>query len=515
MAVTGTLALAPAAHAADPVTVNATPSFLEQDTTAQTVADFTIVEGAAGAIDTGHLHINVVGPPTVNIDTAPTVTETTSTDLAVGTVTKSGNDIDVEITAKSTGPQKATLRVRGLKLTTIGHDDANLGDVTVKIGSTAGGTEYAAATKVAFVGHVDRLFGSTRYATAAAIARETNSCDGSKTYILARGDNFADALAASYLSRINGAPILLTATNSLPNETIGALKDLGVQHLDIIGGTQAISSGVENLIKATHAFNCDTPTQHQLTDTISVNRVQGTDRYETAKAVVTQGGGTVGLLEKGLDDACTDQVKTAIVASGVNFPDALSAGPLAYSGSAGGGCGDGNPLPMLLTDTNSLPSATSGELLDLGVKQVILMGGTTAVSNSVETSLKNIGGTNNIKVVRVFGNTRQETAAALADRILDPGTGAKYRGRTVLISRPDDFADALAAAPYAGHNGFPLLLAASTSSLGSPAANEIKGFDSDGTFDFFRGRALGGTTALADSVLPQIEAALATQTEGP
>src|SRR5438093_1028670 len=85
-------------------------------------------------------------------------------------------------------------------------------------------------------------------------------------------------------------------------------------------------------------------------------------RHRTARLVAEQPGaaavGSVG------------QKKTAIVASGAAFPDALAGGPLAF----------GSKLPLLITDPASLSSDAQTALGSLAIKQVVLLGGTAAVS---------------------------------------------------------------------------------------------------------------------------------------
>jgi putative cell wall-binding protein len=510
MAVTGTLALAPAAHAADPdATVTTSAPTLYLDLTNQAFGSITIKEASAGVFPADTDICFTFDQPSVsfNAGTVPTVTANNSATVGTPLITNDGHTngtVKFTITHESaTNP--ATYTISGVRV------DVGPTPPIAKITAISGvcGDPVFASDIDAGTAQVRRIAGSTRYATAQAISQNPAfTCDGTtpdKTFILARGDNFADALAASYLSGVNHVPILLTATNSLPNETIAALKNLGVQHLDIIGGTQAISQGVENFIAGLHAYNCGGT---QLTNTITVNRIEGSDRYETAKAVVLNGG-TVGTADQGLDGGTCNAVPTAIVASGENFPDALAAGGLANAGmnNATTGCGSGS-IPLLLTTQGSLPGATSSVLANMGIQQVILMGGTTAVSNSVETAIRNVGGTNHINVERVFGATRQDTAVKLAHDVLGNEHIGDYDAPNAFVSRPDEFADALAAAPLTGHLHAPLFLSASTTSLGTVATNGIEAYPNA---NFKEGDLLGGTTALSDALKNQLSDAIDNQ----
>ncbi|WKZ81696.1 MAG: cell wall-binding repeat-containing protein [Acidimicrobiia bacterium] len=92
----------------------------------------------------------------------------------------------------------------------------------------------------------------------------------------------------------------------------------------------------------------------------------------------------------------------AYVATGANYPDALAA-----SSAAALGLG-----PVLLTEKDSIPSATMGELTRLDPQKIYLMGGTAVISSGVESQLVTLFGAG--RVERISGNNRYETAAALS-----------------------------------------------------------------------------------------------------
>lgn len=132
---------------------------------------------------------------------------------------------------------------------------------------------------------------------------------------------------------------------------------------------------------------------------------------------------------------------TAILVKAHDSPDALSAGPLAYSLNA----------PILLTGTDKLHPTTSKELERLGVRKVIIMGGEKAISREVEEDLKvNYG----FEVERIAGRDRYQTAVLAGEYLLD------VRGipETVILASGKNFADALSAGSYASRQGFPILL---------------------------------------------------------
>jgi len=181
---------------------------------------------------------------------------------------------------------------------------------------------------------------------------------------------------------------------------------------------------------------------------LTVDRMSGPTRYDTAAAVATSQGaahvGTVG------------GMPTAIVASGANFPDALATGPLAFA----------DALPVLLTDPTTLSAQTAAALSTLGVKQVLIPGGLLSVSAAVESAIKAQGMT----TVRFAGTDRFDTAAKIGAYAVSQ-LGFSYA--TTVLADGLTFADALAAGPFAGHSLSPILLtdAVPTSTEAALAAN--------------------------------------------
>ena len=162
---------------------------------------------------------------------------------------------------------------------------------------------------------------------------------------------------------------------------------------------------------------------------VAADRLFGDDRYATAIAVSAA---------TFADDSCD----TVVLATGQDFPDALSASALA--GALGS--------PMLLTRTASLPTGLIAEIKRLGATTVEIIGGTGAVGPDVVKALEGAGFT----VVRTYGNDRYATSAAVARRVVEV-TGATG-GLTAFLVNGRDFADANAVSPYAYSQGFPVLL---------------------------------------------------------
>ncbi|WP_187441969.1 cell wall-binding repeat-containing protein [Sutcliffiella horikoshii] len=196
-------------------------------------------------------------------------------------------------------------------------------------------------------------------------------------------------------------------------------------------------------------------------------RISGAERYSTANEIALEGW---------------DKAETIVVASGQNFPDALAGAPLAFKLDA----------PILLTKKDSLPDQTMQMIKKLGAKKVILLGGTGAVSENVQKSIEAIQG---VKVERINGATRYETAAKIAEHL--GGSPEK-----AVIANGSNFPDALAIAPYAAKNGYPILLIKEKAdTINEPTAKLLRDKEIKSTI------VAGGTSAVTDAVLKALPGA--------
>lgn len=352
----------------------------------------------------------------------------------------------------------------------------------------------------------ERIAGDTRYATAAALSAQLGCLDDvGGEVVLARGDAFPDALSASYLAGQLGGPILLTASDHLPAETIAALREQGARRVTIVGGPGSVGQAVEDELGALPRRGCG-DTDVGPAETLEVRRVFGADRYATAAAVASFPGfdavGTSAQVLAFADDQCGEPLRTAILASGERYPDALIAAGLAYGGMQGR-CPAGGPLPLLLSPPDALPASVADTIEGLGIQQVLVMGGTAAIGQDIKDGLRASG----LRVAQYDGRTRYETVHVFQQLLANPWVGG-YEGTTVLLTRPDGFADALAAAPLAGQGSFPLLLAESTSALGDMPRGDITGRSRVLLTD---GALIGGLAALSDGVRAEVLQALHNQ----
>ncbi|WKZ81700.1 MAG: cell wall-binding repeat-containing protein [Acidimicrobiia bacterium] len=128
----------------------------------------------------------------------------------------------------------------------------------------------------------------------------------------------------------------------------------------------------------------------------------------------------------GADSPDPQAAEVAYIATGTNFPDALGAGPAAALGNG----------PILLVQTDSVPSQTTTELNRLKPRLIVIVGGTAVVSTTVENTLKGLsfGPT----VIRVSGSNRYATAAAISESAFPCADGDVMAGRdrTGVVCRP-------------------------------------------------------------------------------
>ncbi len=159
-------------------------------------------------------------------------------------------------------------------------------------------------------------------------------------------------------------------------------------------------------------------------NTISLTRLQGECRYETAQKI---------------SEAGWQNSSSVILAQGEDFPDALAGVPLAYKLDA----------PILLTPSDTLIDKTREQIEHLEASEIIILGGKTAISNAVQEELEEDMG---LEVRRLSGKDRYHTAALIADEF-EP-----HETSQAVIACGGNFPDALSAASYAAVEGFPILL---------------------------------------------------------
>ncbi|MCG1024849.1 S8 family serine peptidase [Dehalobacter sp.] len=285
----------------------------------------------------------------------------------------------------------------------------------------------------------DRIAGPDRILTALAIAAEAFPT-GADTVMIARADDFPDALAGAPLAYKYHAPVLLTYPNELPQEVFQAVQDLNPNKIILLGGTSAVSETVEA----------------KLSGVAAVQRLAGSNRYDTAAALADMLG------TKG----------QAVVVSGANFPDAIAAA--SYAAVEG--------KPILLTSSSILNSETQLALKKSSVTATEVIGGNGAVSGDVMAELPS--------PVRVSGTDRFATSAAVLKE-------HKTAGQAFYIATGMNYPDALTGGILAATGSSNILLV-SQSGLSAGQKTLLSSYKGKTVI------AIGGTKALPDTVIAEI-----------
>lgn len=307
----------------------------------------------------------------------------------------------------------------------------------------------------------ERLAGADRYKTMSSILKAGFKKGDTDTVIIATGENYPDALAASALAGLYNAPIVLTPKASLAAEAKSEITRLGAKKALIIGSDSAVSSSVEGSLKKMG---------------LTTERVMGSNRVETS----------VKIYEKG-KSAKSGWGDTAIIASGLGFADALSISSYAYAQS----------YPIFLADGNKvLTPEVSKALSSGGFKNVIIVGSDAAVSSKVEGQLSKIG-LGSKQVTRLGGTDRFDTSFKIARYTMGKGMKADK----LAVATGANFPDALAGAALCGKNRSVILLVADNST----GRGHIKGFLDTNKKKMNKGYALGSSAVVSDALLTYIK----------
>jgi putative cell wall-binding protein len=193
-----------------------------------------------------------------------------------------------------------------------------------------------------------RLAGTTRYDTAVAIA-DALLDEPPQTVYVATGEAFPDALAGGPAAARSGAPLLLVRPDSVPEAVQQYLARVRPGSIVVLGGERAVSAAVEREL-GTYV-------------TERVVRIAGGDRFATAAAIARVAGfdGT-----------------QIVVATGMNFPDALAGTPLAIHQGA----------PIVLVGGEQIPRGTLEIVGQVQPGAMTILGGQAAVSGLVVEQLQ-------------------------------------------------------------------------------------------------------------------------------
>lgn len=250
-----------------------------------------------------------------------------------------------------------------------------------------------------------RIAGKDRVGTSLEAWRQIANAH---SMVIVENDSQADALSATPLAKILGTGVVYTSRDYLPTSVIDTIRTHGVESVTLVGGTRVLSN---KLVEQLHNLG------------ITVTRVSGPDRYETALQVAEQ------VLQR------QGNTKLPVVlATGTDFADSLVAGPVA---SKLGGV-------VLLSNGDVIPQAVNS-WINHHATQLIAVGG------PAHRAVKNINFSDALSTTSVFGKDRYHTSALVATKYFEPGS-------TMAIASGEVSADAVIAGSWVAIKGGGVIL---------------------------------------------------------
>ena len=283
-----------------------------------------------------------------------------------------------------------------------------------------------------------RLSGNNRYTTSAAISKE--GWTQASTVIIVTGSCYADALAASSLAKLKDAPILLTQKDSLNEKVITEIKRLKATQAILIGSAGVVGTGVVSQLRNLK---------------VGITRIGGNNRYDTARKVAEMVGTNNGI----------------IMATGLDFPDALSIAPIAGV----------KTIPILLSPKDSMDLGVSQFIKSKNIPISYIVGSTGVISSSIASNLPNSK--------RLSGANRYETNLSI-----NKNFEKDLNFDTIYLATGSDFPDAVAGSALAAKNNAPIFLTGKYS-LSSEIINFLKSKNVKHVV------ALGGPSVVSDKIV--------------
>lgn len=273
-------------------------------------------------------------------------------------------------------------------------------------------------------GTVETIAGEDRFKTAIEVSKKGFDAGKADAVVLVGKDAVVDGLAAAPLAAEKKAPILLTNKDGLTKETEAEMLRVFGANVEgktiyVIGGESQFSKVAEENLAKLGA---------------TVKRLAGDSRYETSLKIAKE---------------LNSQNNTSFVVGGNGEVDAMSIAAHAANTKS----------PIIVTNKDVV---NEDAIKALNGKELVIVGGTSSVSDAVKTQLEEID--KNKAVERLAGNDRQGTNAKVI---------AKYHGNaTTAYVAKDGYGvgkshliDALTAAPLAGKDNAPIVLATNNVSV--------------------------------------------------
>ena len=197
--------------------------------------------------------------------------------------------------------------------------------------------------------------------------------------------------------------------------------------------------------------------------TLTIDRLYGADRYKTSVGI-----------SKSFKSA-----GSVVLAQGTEFADALAGVSFAVGVGA----------PILLTGKDSISKEVLSEIKRLKASKVYVLGGEGAISQKVVDEVIKLG-INKNNIIRLAGETRFGTAAAIAARRSDTP-------KEIFFVYGFNFADALSASPVAAIKKAPVIYLSKDGEIDADTLNYLQSIKGK----VQKAYVIGGAGVISDSML--------------
>ena len=303
-----------------------------------------------------------------------------------------------------------------------------------------------------------RLAGWGHFDTMVQVVGEGWKNGFGKTVVVATSNGYWDALSAAGIAGLNGSPVLITGRDALDHRTASELRRLRPSRVIVIGGPSAVSESAFAEIAAAAGVTPVRVFGQTMTDTAAT----ANERFFAKRSSI------------------------AILATSHGFHDALSAAPVSYA----------KHYPIFLVENrNVISDHTISAMKECGIKQVIVAGGASVISDALLAELSRYGIT--LKK-RLSGWDYYDTSREIALWAIRNGMSASRMG----VATSYDYYDALCGAALCGKNKSVLVLAdaRNAENVDSGSTSFTKKYKSK----ISRGYVFGGTSVVSTTTFDKL-----------
>ena len=350
-----------------------------------------------------------------------------------------------------------------------------------------------------------RVYGQTRIDTSVQLSRRAFG-DGARTVVIAPATTYQEALVAAPLAATLDAPILLVEKDGRDAVTPAVADEidrLGADYAIVVGATDVIGDVVLDQLAARTRLESGGIRRigHRNPAVLSADVAEVVLRARGIEVPPREGGSSRSVQYANLIPPLQEQIREREAAAaagdepepvdplvaagthprGLGWPDALSASVL----------GARQRTPVLLTPSDRLHDDIERVLSADGIRTPRIVGGEAAVEARVETQIANRTGRT---ARRLAGENRYRTSQKVQAEIARDGAPLQ----TLSLATGLNFPDALAAGPALATLNRSFVLVD-----GAQAHPSVQSWIASRADRIDRLEAIGGTTAISDSVLRQ------------